>query len=75
MQQGVRYLYFGHLHAWKSTITLRMLQELGGDILLGITCMEGVTLLGFVKDLGFPHRRRLHSSNVVSADILSRISA
>jgi hypothetical protein len=75
MQQGVRYLYFGHLHAWKSTITLRMLQELGGDILRGITRMEGVNLLGYVKDLGFPHRRRLHSSNVVSADILSRISA
>jgi hypothetical protein len=52
-----------------------MLQELGGDILLGITCMEGVKLLGYVKDLGFPHRRRLHSSNVVSADILNRISA
>jgi len=52
-----------------------MLQELGGDILLRITCMEGVNLLGYVKDLGFPHRRRLHSSSVVSADILSRISA
>jgi hypothetical protein len=31
-----------------------MLQELDGDILRGITCMEGVNLLGYMKDLGFP---------------------
>jgi ABC-type thiamin/hydroxymethylpyrimidine transport system permease subunit len=54
MQQGVRYLYFGHLHASKSTITVRMLQELDGDILRGITCMEGVNLLGYMKDLTSP---------------------